>query len=940
MTPQQTVLRVETNASSVPTYEFLDIYGSIPIQVNKVYADLQNISNKNSDYVIDLQIPGTKKNNRFFESFFDVDTETLYFNPTQKIPADVLINDESFFKGFVRLNKVSVKNSIVEYDISLYSLVADLFGAIGNNLLKDLNFDDSEYKMNHTFSLSAVTENITNPIFSIDAEKPTSYFYPIVHNGYIYSGDSVNFTGGTTLDQTRLYTSSGPIGTYNSLSGFTAAGGLQYRINTPTQGLFDNQLKAALSVWNLIKLMFKTYGYYIKSDFFNTPWFKALYTYGYFSANETKFGYTVQSINTYPASGVVVYFDCPISGSTFGQFNAIITTPSGIPCYCSQDITIHAEFYDTNFPYYPYNYIIDAVIKSGTSGYTENTGLTWLPRTTYSPDVPTGTILSYFPKQIGDTVVFLDGMNVDFSLVIDTNIKQIDFLSSIAKKFNLIFYANPNTPKEIIIEPFSYYVGTGNIYDWTQKLSFDEGFTVEPALNYIDSNIILSDLEDGDYGNQQFKQRNNRVYGTMFYYGPTTYRSTTGKTETIFSPEVFRSWDTPDQVPNGGIKLPLGINYSASSNTSQSNGGINVKQNFTYTGTKTKPKLIYNLGTSNVFLDTLGEIYDNTKPYKSYTVSIGDSSGNTVNQFENITVVADTMPIGMADQFKINNDSLSLLFNSELVSILPPATFNTYTKESSYARFYQNRIDNIYNSATRFLTGKFYLKLNDYKDLTPKDLVKIKNQYFIWNKINNYNLTDTTLTEVELVQINNTPSTYPTRYFKYQYCDNPTVTFKFKTDFTNPNILNTNFGFSIAYDHNCGTLYSTGTPSGYTSSFTYQVTGTTYYVGYTINEISEDDYLNLGYCDWSNDTLHNYIWSVPNAPYNTAMPTYWLNSGATVNGLNLFSSCANFSSTASTYSIRLGSSEYFGANTCINKLLTTEIPENINTQDNNNLQTQ
>jgi hypothetical protein len=31
-------------------------------------------------------------------------------------------------------------NSKVEYDVTLYSVIGDLFGQIGNNLLKDLNY--------------------------------------------------------------------------------------------------------------------------------------------------------------------------------------------------------------------------------------------------------------------------------------------------------------------------------------------------------------------------------------------------------------------------------------------------------------------------------------------------------------------------------------------------------------------------------------------------------------------------------------------------------------------------------------------------------------------------------------------------------------------------------------------------------------------------------
>jgi hypothetical protein len=42
------------------------------------------------------------------------------------------------------------------------------------------------------------------------------------------------------------------------------------------------------------------------------------------------------------------------------------------------------------------------------------------------------------------------------------------------------------------------------------------------------------------------------------------------------------------------------------------------------------------------------------------------------------------------------------------------------------------------------------------------------------------------------------------------------------------------------------------------------------------------------------------------------MPTFWLNSGSTTQGSNLFTDCANFYSTVSTYGITTGSSTYFG----------------------------
>lgn len=957
---QQTILKVYSNfnansVNSTTTFEVLDTHASIPIKINRSFAELQDIGKKNSDYSYNIQLPGTKKNNKFFESFYDVDVQTLYFNPNYKVACDVLINDESYFNGYMRLNKINVKNSAVEYDVTLYNEVGNLFGDIGNLLLKDLDYNDPDYTFNHIFNQGDVVYSYNRSIWGIDGEQPETYFYPIVHNGYLYSGDTVNFSGGTYYDKTNLYTSTEPLGAYTNLAAFNSAGGKNNRINTPYQGIYDNQLKPALSIWNLLKLMFKTYGYTISGDFFNTPWMKSLFMYGYFSSANTKFSYNLQSIQTLPLDGIEIIID-PYNENR--DFRIIVCKKyTGIPSFCDTSFVVEIEIkrrYIDDFGIrWTYYYLENYTIPAGTTGVTVNLNQTIPSNTVYrhyetvwdSP-VPVADIsqLKYPPTEVNQFVNFIDGDPVDFSLVIDPLIKQIDILSSICKKFNLVLIPNPNNTKDIIIEPYSHYVGTGDIWDWTQKLSYDQGFTVEPSLNYIQSNIDISDAEDGDYGNTQFKNIQNRIYGQMNYYGPTDFKSEVKEIRTIFGPELIRQWDTIDNTNNKlqKIKLPLGINYAGSTNTTD--GAGTESTNYTYTGVKTKPKLFFNVTNANVFLDSLNEIYDYTKTYKSYQVWVSKYDGTfpivvVTPGLNDIPVVSHSMPMGIPDQFKINNDNFCLLFNSEnnITATSDVPTFNTYTENDAWSTFYQNRIANITNGNTRFIKGKFYLKLNDYKNLKPNDLIKIKDQLFTWNQIIGYNLTDTELTDVELIQINTTPSQYVTRYFKYQYCDITDYTFKFKTDFTNPNILNTNFGYSVTYDYNCGNIYSGNTqPTGYTTSYAILLSGATYYVPYTIREISKDEYDNNGYYDWDTDTMHEHIWSTPYSPYNDGMPTFWINSGSTKEGINLFTDCAQFNSIKTANGIRTIASDYFGPPNF--NILNTELNQNIRTETNNNIQ--
>ena len=899
MSQQQTVLRVDTNIphetiSGTTQFTTLDLYGDIPIKINKSIAEIQDISKRNSDLSIGLTLPGSKKNNRFFETFYNVDTQSLYFDPTKRVSCNVLLNDQTYFKGYLRLNKISVLESKVEYDVTLYSTVGNLFGEIGNNLLQDLDFDDTEYTFNHTFSLTGVTNLFGNSNFYRDSEYPYTYFYPIVHNGYEYSGGTINFTG-VTSGQTRLYTSTSPIGSWNNYSGVTAAGVEEYRINSPIYGLRDNQLKPGLNVWSLIKLIFKTYGYTIKSDFMNTPWMKSLYLYGYFSYEGTKFGWRVNNIQQLPPSGVDINFDL---------FDAIIVKKgTGIPCYCTENIDITVPHGS------PYFTTENATILAGTSGFTyQQPGFPDQP-TAFSQNgqqITNTLLLSYYPKNVGETGQYEENDLVTFDLVIDQNIKQIDLLSSISKKFNLVFIPDPEITGQIIVEPYDYYIGTGEIYDWTPKLSWDKGFTVEPAQNFIESSLLLTDLEDGDEGNREFKNRVNRIYGRNIVYNPTDFKSQDKTIDTIFSPELIRKWDD-------NIGLPLGINYSATSDIDK----VDNQVRWSYKGVKTKPKLFYWVGTANPFIDDVNEVYSiSGTNFNTFTVKVAPSNITIATvSFERIPVVSHTMPLGLSDTQKINNDSLSILFNSELPVDIGVQTYNVYTRNDVYNTFYRTRIDNIYDPNTRMVSGYFDLKYSDVQNFQWKDIIKINEQYFTINKISEFNLTNRELTKVELIQLNVNPQEYIDRYFSYSYCDNPSLCYKLKTDFTNPNLQDTNFIWSTYYDQQVGSL--TGTTTGFTSTFRLFNTGSFQeeYIPYTMEEITETDYVSGSCYDSSCDTMLNYIYGNVNG-LNYSLASFWENTAGTFTGTNLWSNCAGFYSTNSTYVITTGSSTTYGVNSC------------------------
>jgi len=904
----------------ITSYKYLnlDLYSDIPIKITKSFSEMQDISKKNSDLSIGLLLPGTKTNNSFFENFFDVNVGLLNFDPTKRVPCSVIIDDAKFFSGYLKLNKINVKDSLKEYDVTLYSTIGNIFGLIGNNLLKDLDFGDPYHRFNHTFDTTNVMASWNRSNFT-SYFTPLEYIYPIIHNGYEYSGDTINFTGGTSNSQSRFYTSTSPIGSYDDLNAFYTAGGLKYRINSQQSGLVNNQLKPALSLWHLVQLIFKTYGYTIQSDFFNTPWFKTLYTYGFYNTDTSKFTYKLQPTEVTLSNDAEFILTYNYMWYTYPECNEyylylettmtahLVKKGTGVPTFLTEDISIPLDFTYIPCPSEsPYSTIKTIVIPAGsTSGtltfvsnnFKNCTGCP-LSRADYFDYVGVNSTSpineskkTLQPISVADdgNIMVIDNMFIDFRNVVDEQYKQIDLLSSIAKKFDLVFIQDPEVPNNIIIEPYSYFIGTGNVYDWTDKLSYDKGFTIEPAINYIESILNLSDSEDGDAGNIEFKNRNNRIYGQKIVNSPTDFKSDEKKIETIFSPMVMRKWDADGQ---NNVDLPLGISYS--SNSKEIDDGDNKTIFNYYSGVKTKLKLFYWLGSFNPFINNMNEIYDHTKPIKSYQIHIRNSENGLEQHSDTIPVISHSMSLGN----RYSTDTCSILFKSEIPTYIDVETFNTYTPNDCYNLYYKNRIDNLYNKDTRFLSGYFNLKLSDISNLKPEDIIKIGEKYFTWNKITDFNYMDNELTKVELIQFNNSHKEYPVRYFKYYYCGNTGVTYNIKTDFTNPDMMSTNYYFSLQYDYNMGML--TGA-TGYTSSFL--TTGNTY-LPYYIYEVTEDEY-NASGIPFVYDSYLKGLSGFTDTFFYLTSPVYW--KGTSMTGVNLFTSCDDFSTKASTYGIPVAS---------------------------------
>jgi hypothetical protein len=109
-------------------------------------------------------------------------------------------------------------------------------------------------------------------------------------------------------------------------------------------------------------------------------------------------------------------------------------------------------------------------------------------------------------------------MNIPLNMPFGTSgIRQIDFITSIQKKFNLVIYPSKRSINEFIIEPFNQWYSKGRRWDFNKFINLNEKLEVIPANNLAVNELNFGDTLDQDYISQQFSKAANREFGKTYY---------------------------------------------------------------------------------------------------------------------------------------------------------------------------------------------------------------------------------------------------------------------------------------------------------------------------------------------------------------------------------------------------------------------------------------
>jgi hypothetical protein len=831
---------------------FLDLYQDEPVLLSLSFAELQDITKKNSAFSKGFSLPGSKKNNQVFNFFYDLNAIPTDFNPNNKFPASLLWDGYELFQGHIRLDGVTIGNGgEVIYQVTFYNQVGDLMANIGDKYLFNTNLSG----LTHPYSDEVILKSLYDPtLFPLTGTTNYSYengetMWGLYNIGYEYvSGNTVNFEVSPLIQFS-------PTVLGNSQTQWSPQPPNFDSISSPVR---DYYFKPTLQIKALYESIVADAGYEIQSDFFETDYFKhfymplkfldetiytrnsviACFKYGPQSFELTdpltkvytvpNSGVTCNTLN-YPLlstrffvnqefSGVYTYrFTMNLQG--FCLYGPLFNTPiveMGIDDGTNQTIFYSTDWCD--------NSEVNTVSFDQTFNFTGNSSIAFYLQGDYAQVTDLTVEIINGPRFIPN------GSNIDYSIEFPENdYKQIDFITSINKYFNLVVVPNPDKPKSLIIEPIIDYIGKGRVLDWTTKIDFNQPQSLYPTNSLINGTLFYDFKLDQDYANQDFKGQTNRTFGTDRFKLNQEYKDAETKFDYMFSSPVditinnsfvplltvssmskLKSVDvagTPQQtfvpfkvlpkiifkgptLPNdnwgfiGGARFisgsPLctsGITYTTNATGGQSLlyedcFGNDSSYEGSVTGSNTLP-FCANVNTIRwpQALDPVPSLTITFTGSPCTTVYTGYQSWwmDTYNQsiFNNLNRFT-TYP------FNYNDLSHYCNFRGEDKTNITPAEYS-FVAPDLYDIYYKPYIDDLISEENKIYKAKIYLYPQDIQGLRWNERVLINNTYFRINQINNFNVLEPGICDIELVKLTKEYEPHRILYYDLTPCAGGTV---------------------------------------------------------------------------------------------------------------------------------------------------------------------
>jgi len=490
-----------------------------------------------------FQLPGTNKNNSFFQHAYDISIDEPYlFSTNAKVPCYIDYDGIAVLDGYLQLNKiVMLDQETVDYwEVTIFGTLNKFARDLNTAYLEDLS---SLSRFNHTSSLGNIKASWTYDLFS------GSIVYPFADYGQRLS--------------------------------FTPEEGF-FGIDSNEGAMAVQDWKPSIRIKEVFDAIFDYAGYTYTSNFFTQSWLDNVYMV--LNKGLKYPDYPEGNLETFGLFKIA-----PISGS--GQTNVTMSaaTPITLPWYNIQynpsgaigpdlyytmsaspnvdasrlrgNLKLYFEVKSTGVGngipafYLHYgggstvlvnfnNYLSDVRTYNATQTKTEKFTLETEFNTS---QITTGSTIQFQLEYVNvggsNFQVILDPdnepksyleitkvmqaadqriFNVPYNMPRGTDgIKLIDFIKGVQRKFNLVIYPDKTNLNNFIIEEFNDWYKQGEILNINQYVDLNQGLEVIPANSLAVNKLTFGDKQDSDYISSQFKAKNNRDYGRSFYTDTT-----------------------------------------------------------------------------------------------------------------------------------------------------------------------------------------------------------------------------------------------------------------------------------------------------------------------------------------------------------------------------------------------------------------------------------
>jgi len=747
------MIQVAAYGQSSDSPVFLDVQKAPGISANYSFADVRDPSKRNSSYSHTFKLPFTQTNNQFFENLFEVNLDASTFNPQLKTKAQILVNGITQLTGVLQIKNILTKAKL--YEVVVFGEGGDLFLMAKEGKLKDAFTDTDDETLlttwNHKITYTNIVASWTGSLTNTAGDTISDILYPIVD----YARTNLPF-GGSGESLTLPYLP-------------------QFLINNSP--LYKDvmlrpwQQRPAIKIKTIFQQILKKAGFSYTSTFIDSTYFGKLFA---LLATENE---------EFPVD--------PIGGCKIGMTNNMVlsgTAPEPIITF-NKETPSPSIFYDIDGAWSTtqhhftctvpgnYKFAYKLRLKTIASGATTDipgvyvwlyhNGMEIEQHTKWGAGASASTNnesdvtdeWSGLDLEVGDTVYMKVKLNSENDLgatvtthimpyVSTTNIgsyfellgsntkpenvtvyipdclpdiDQDKFLKDIIQRFNLCVIPSPEQEKHLIIEPFIDYIEAGSQKDWEDKLDTSKEVSVKFTNELMNQSIEFADAEDDDSINAYHQKAFGHVYG---YFEKTTEGKDFAKegaltNEPVFSPFIPRQLDSDWELASEYDKFLIHRNYE-----------IDDGQ---YKPTTTKPKMFFYSG-STTNIGAVISWYDGVNQTVQQNFSYPYCSS-----FDEAPTTSATKDLRWGGGWAYERES--------------PLVGTGWGFNDLFETYWAKYINEIYSDDARLMTCYVNLTPTDIIDFNFNDHIFINNCFWRINKITNYEVGETTSTQVEFIKI-------------------------------------------------------------------------------------------------------------------------------------------------------------------------------------------